>query len=90
MRRSSEYLEEGYGVSYRVQNLTVSKIGYQHFFKTELHLRIFDESLAELSEPDTTSTSIGNTYTCTSQIDAVEKCSYRGELEKCDRDWTVE
>jgi hypothetical protein len=28
MRRSSEYLEEGYmyGVSYRVQNLTVSKI----------------------------------------------------------------
>jgi hypothetical protein len=68
MRRSSEYLEEGYGVSYRVQNLTVSKIGYQHFFRTELHLRIFDESLAELSEPDTTSTSIGNTCTCTRSI----------------------
>eukprot|EP01047_Picozoa_sp_COSAG01_P044793 COSAG01_NODE_4078_length_5377_cov_48.766578_4_plen_53_part_00 len=26
MRRSSEYLEEGYGASYRVQNLTVSKM----------------------------------------------------------------
>jgi hypothetical protein len=21
---------------------------------------------------------------------SIEKCSYRGELEKCDRDWTVE
>jgi hypothetical protein len=35
MRRSSEYLEEGYGASYRVQNLTVSKMPYQHFFRTE-------------------------------------------------------
>jgi hypothetical protein len=36
MRRSSEYyLEEDYGASYRVQNLTVSKMPYQHFFRTE-------------------------------------------------------
>eukprot|EP01047_Picozoa_sp_COSAG01_P086409 COSAG01_NODE_19417_length_1010_cov_2.001098_1_plen_116_part_10 len=32
MRRSSEYLEEGYGVSYQVQNLTVSKLRREHFF----------------------------------------------------------
>jgi hypothetical protein len=30
MRRSSEYLEEGYGVSYQVQNLTLSKMPRQN------------------------------------------------------------
>jgi hypothetical protein len=37
-RSSSEYLEEeGYGVSYQVQNLTVSKMPSWHFFRTEMH-----------------------------------------------------
>ena len=52
MRRSSEYLEEGYdGASYRVQNLTVSKLRRHHFFRTEYSVGIPIDSTTILVPP---------------------------------------